>query len=390
MDEIRNPFAPGAGSQPPELAGRSAITRDADVALQRALMGRHAKSQMLLGLRGTGKTVLLNRFEQLAISHGFQSSFIEAPDDSSLADLLYPRVHQVLRKMSMVESAKELAFNAMRGLRSFASVFNVKMGDVSIAVDAAEGVADSGSLEQDLTEMFVLIGETARSAGTGWALLIDEVQYLSDKELPAIIVAVHRVNQLGLPVVFFGAGLPQLAALSGNAKSYAERLFNFPSIGPLDEEAARIAIRQPIEQEGESIDDDALDRILLETSRYPYFLQEWGYQSWNTAEGSPISLGDIGDAALDVVRRLDESFFRVRLDRLTPKERDYAIAMARLGQGPYRSADVAEKLGENVQSLGPRRAQIISKGMIYSPAHGDIDFTVPMFDDFLRRSYPEG
>ena len=227
MDEIRNPFAPGAGSQPPELAGRSVIINDADVALQRALRGRHAKSQMLLGLRGTGKTVLLNRFEQLATSHGFQSSFIEAPDDSSLAELLYPRMHQVLRKLSMVESAKEAAFGAMRGLRSFASAFKIKVGDVSIAVDPAAGVADSGLLEQDLTEMFVLIGEAAQSAGTGWVLLIDEVQYLSDQELPAIIVAVHRVNQLGLPVVFFGAGLPQLAALSGNAKSYAERLFNF-------------------------------------------------------------------------------------------------------------------------------------------------------------------
>ena len=389
MDEILNPFAPGAGSQPPELAGRSAIINDADVALQRALRGRHAKSQMLLGLRGTGKTVLLNRFEQLATSHGFQSSFVEAPDDSSLAEMLYPRMHQVLRKLSMVESAKEAAFGAMRGLRSFASAFKIKVGDVSIAVDPAAGVADSGSLEQDLTEMFVLIGETAQSAGTGWVLLIDEVQYLSEQELPAIIVAVHRVNQLGLPVVFFGAGLPQLAALSGNAKSYAERLFNFPAIGPLDDDAARIAIRQPIEDEEESIEEDALARILIETSRYPYFLQEWGYQAWNTADASPITIADVRNAASNAVRRLDESFFRVRLDRLTPKERDYVIAMARQGEGPYRSADVAEQLNESVQSLGPRRAQIISKGMIYSPAHGDIDFTVPMFDDFLRRSYPE-
>ncbi len=389
MDEIRNPFAPGAGSQPPELAGRSATIKDADVALQRALRGRHAKSQMLLGLRGTGKTVLLNRFEQLAISHSFQSSFIEAPDDRSLAELLYPRMHQVLRKLSMVQSAREAAFSGMRGLRSFASAFKIKVGDVSIAVDPATGVADSGSLEQDLTEMFVLIGETAKSAGTGWVLFIDEVQYLSGQELPAIIVAIHRVNQLGLPVVFFGAGLPQLAALSGNAKSYAERLFNFPSIGPLDAGSARIAIRQPIEHEDETIDDDALDRILVETSRYPYFLQEWGYQAWSMADESPITLANVRDAASNAIRRLDESFFRVRRDRLTPKERDYVIAMAKLGPGPYRSADVAERLGESVQSLGPRRAQIISKGMIYSPAHGDIDFTVPMFDDFLRRSYAE-
>ncbi len=344
---------------------------------------------MLLGLRGTGKTVLLNRFEELAISHDMQSSFIEAPDDSSLEELLYPRMHQVLRKLSLVESAKEQAFKAMRGLRSFASAFKIKIGDVSIAVDPAAGVADSGSLEQDLTEMFVLIGQAAQAAGTGWVLLIDEVQYLSDRELPAVIVAMHRLNQLNLPVVFFGAGLPQLAALSGNAKSYAERLFNFSTIGPLDADAARMAVQQPIEEEEESIESDALDRILLETSGYPYFLQEWAYQSWNAADESPISLDDVKEAAANAERRLDDSFFRVRLDRLTPKERDYAIAMARLGQGPYRSADVAEQLGESVQSLGPRRAQIISKGMIYSPAHGDVDFTVPTFDAFLRRVYPE-
>jgi len=386
MDEIRNPFAPGAGSQPPELAGRGTIINDAEVALQRALRGRHAKSQMLLGLRGTGKTVLLNRFERIALSHNYQTSIIEAPDDSALTALLYPRMHQVLRKLSTIESAKESVLNAMRGLRSFASAFKIKVGDVSIAVDPAAGVADSGSLEQDLSEMFVLIGEAAQLAGTGWALLIDEVQYLSDKELPAIIVAIHRVNQLGLPVVFFGAGLPQLAGMSGNAKSYAERLFNFPTIGPLERDAAKVAIRQPIEEEGESINDDALDCILEETSHYPYFLQEWGYQAWNAAAESPVNLDDVRQAAANAIRRLDESFFRVRLDRLTPKERDYVLAMAMLGRGPYRSADVAERLGENVQSLGPRRAQIISKGMIYSPAHGDIAFTVPMFDDFLRRT----
>ncbi|PKP78404.1 MAG: AAA family ATPase [Alphaproteobacteria bacterium HGW-Alphaproteobacteria-3] len=387
MDPVRNPFAPGAGSQPPELAGRDEIIKDADTALQRVLLGRHDKSQILLGLRGTGKTVLLNKIEQLAEQHGHLTAFIEAPENKSLADLLYPKIHQVLRRLSMIESARAAAHSAMRSLRAFASVFNVSVGDISISVDPEPGVADSGNLEYDLSDLFVRVGEAAKSAGKAWTLLIDEVQYLSEDELAALIVAVHRVNQKNLPVMFFGAGLPQVAALSGDAKSYAERLFSYPPVGPLDREAASAAIRQPIADEGESITDEALQFIVHRTQGYPYFLQEWGYQAWNAAEASPINSDDVEHASTAAVRRLDEGFFRVRFDRLTPKEREYVIAMARLGTGPYRSSDVAELLGESVQSLGPRRAQIINKGMIYSPAHGDIAFTVPMFEDFLTRTY---
>lgn len=212
------------------------------------------------------------------------------------------------------------------------------------------------------------------------------MQYLSKTELAALIVSIHRVNQKQLPILFFGAGLPQIAALSGDAKSYAERLFRFPAIGALDNVAAKSAIRTPIEDEGEQIEDNALDEITKLTKGYPYFLQEWGYQAWTLAEKSPITLKDVQNSSKLAWKRLDEGFFRVRFDRLTPKEREYVIAMAKLGKGSYRSAEVAEKLGENVQSLGPRRAKIINKGMIYSHAHGDIDFTVPMFDDYLRRT----
>jgi len=202
-----------------------------------------------------------------------------------------------------------------------------------------------------------------------------------------LIVAIHRTNQKNLPVLFFGAGLPQVAALSGDAKSYAERLFNYPPVGALDNGAAKAAIRQPIEAEEETITDEALNAIVSHTEGYPYFLQEWGYQAWNAADASPIDADDVEKASAAAIRRLDEGFFRVRFDRLTPKEREYVIAMAQLGKGPYRSSDVADLLGESVQSLGPRRAQIINKGMIYSPAHGDIDFTVPMFEDYLNRTY---
>lgn len=385
MDAVRNPFAPGAGTQPPALVGRDPVIDNARIALQRILQGRHDKSQILLGLRGTGKTVLLNRIEQLAETHHHVTSFIEAPESHTLAELLYPRIHQVLRKFSMSESAKHHAHNAMRALRSFASVFEVRMGDFSLSVDPETGIADSGNLEFDLSDLFIRIGETAKADGRAWTLLIDEVQYLAEDELAALIVAVHRVNQKQLPVMFFGAGLPQIAALSGDAKSYAERLFDFPTIGALPPDVAATAIRRPIEEEGEQIDRAAVQAIVSQTHGYPYFLQEWGYQAWNIAEASPIDTDDIEAASARALKRLDNGFFRVRFDRLTPKEREYVMAMSRLGDGPYRSADVADELGEQLQSLAPRRAKIINKGMIYSPGHGDIDFTVPMFDDYLRR-----
>jgi hypothetical protein len=387
MDAVRNPFAPGAGSQPPELAGRDLILEEAEVALQRVIMGRHDRSQILLGLRGTGKTVLLNAIETRARDHGHITSFIEAPEQGRLAEQLYPKLHQALRKLSGIDAAKAAAHAGLRALRGFASVFKIKIGDVAISVDPEPGVADSGNLELDLVDLFEALGRSARAAKCGWSLFIDELQYLDEPELAALIVAIHRANQTGLPILLFGAGLPQIAALSGDAKSYAERLFNFPSIGALDAEAATAAIRQPVEAEGENIDDDALVSIFRATHGYPYFLQEWGYQAWNAAVSSPITATDVVTACGNALKRLDAGFFRVRLDRLTPKEREYVVAMARLGQGPYRSADVADALGESVQSLGPRRASIIKKGMIYSPAHGDIAFTVPMFDDFLRRTF---
>lgn len=387
MDPVRNPFAPGAGSQPPALAGRDQIIEDAEIALKRTVLGKHARSQMLLGLRGTGKTVLLNKIESTAEDAGYITSMIEAPEDKTLADLLYPRMHQALRKLSFTHAAKEKVYLATRALRGFAAVFRVKVGDASISVDPEPGVADSGNLEFDLSDMFVAIGAAAQSANKGWCLLIDEVQYLKEEELQALIVALHKISQKQLPVVFFGAGLPQLAGLSGDAKSYAERLFSYPKIGPLGTQAAKRALKEPVTDEGEEITEPALADIFNLTEGYPYFLQEWGFQAWNIAQSSPIDGDDVAEATKSALRRLDDGFFRVRFDRLTPKEREYVIAMAHLGKGPYRSSDVAEVLGTAPNKLGPRRAQIIAKGMIYSPQYGDIDFTVPMFDDYLRRNW---
>ena len=387
MDAVRNPFAPGAGSRPPELAGREAILEDARIAIQRSLLGKPCRSQMLLGLRGVGKTVLLNKIEEMAEAAGHITSSIEAPEEKPLNELLVPKIHQALRKLSTLENAKAKAHQALRALRSFASVFKLGYGDASISVDPEVGVADSGDMETDLPELFVRVGEAAKAGGRAWTLLIDEVQYLRSKDLAALIVALHKVNQKDLPVLFFGAGLPQVAALSGNAKSYAERLFHYPVVGPLEDKDAETAIRQPIESEGEAIDDNAIQEILAKTKGYPYFLQEWGYQCWNISQGPRIKPGDALKAAGEATRRLDEGFFKVRFDRLTPKEREYVIAMAKLGAGPYRSSDIADALKETHQSLGPRRAQIISKGMIYSPSHGDIAFTVPLFNEYLIRNF---
>ena len=388
MDQLKNPFSPGAGSPPPELAGRDLIISEARIALGRVIAGRSSQSQILLGLRGTGKTVLLNKIEGLAEDERYLTSFVEAPEARSLAELLYPQMRQVLRKLSNVEAARAAVNSALSGLRNFASVFKVAVGEMEIGVEPAPGSADSGDLELDLTEMFALIGRAARDAGRGWALLVDEVQYLSEQDLAAIIVAVHRTSQRSLPILVVAAGLPQIAGLAGDAKSYAERLFAFPAIGALDKDAAIEAIRNPIERQGAAIDDEALDEMIAKTDGYPFFLQEWGYQAWNAATTSPITLEDTILASEQALARLDSGFFKVRMDRLTPAEVEYVNAMADLGRGPYRSVDVASALGKDLAALGPRRASIIEKGMIYSPGHGEVDFTVPLFDDFLRRRSP--
>ena len=389
MNPVSNPFAPGAGNQPPELAGRATILKDASTAIQRAKLGKHSRSQMLLGLRGVGKTVLLNKIIDIAEEHGFLTSFIEAQEGYSLTKSLTQKINQILQKLSLVEGAKEKCYSGLRALKSFASTFKISYGELAISVNSEAGVADSGELESDLSELFVRIGEAAQSAGKGWVLLIDEVQYLNAHDLGALIAALHKVNQKQLPVIFFGAGLPQVAALSGNAKSYAERLFHYPSVGPLTKEDSNTAVNQPIVDEGMEISVEALEEIYQKTKGYPYFLQEWGYHCWQVCETERIDLTDAKAAEHIATRVLDAGFFKVRFDRLTIKQREYVIAMASLGKGPYyRSSDIADILGVTPESLSPRRAEIIGKGMVYSPSHGDIAFTVPLFDEYLTRNYP--
>lgn len=390
MDAVKNPFAPGAGTPPPELAGRDELLETVRVALERARLGRPAKSVLMVGLRGVGKTVLLDRMREEAESRGLHTLRVEAPESRSLPAILAPQLRQALLRLSRNEKAKELAQRALRGLAGFAKSLKFKYEDIEVGLDLEPepGLADNGDLEHDLQALLEATGAAARKAGSALVLFVDELQYVEVEELAALITALHRAAQGRLPVVLVGAGLPQLRGRMGRAKSYAERLFDFPEIGPLPPPAARAAIAKPVLAEGGRIREDAVERIVEKTHGYPYFLQEWGKHAWDTAAKSTITAQDVEVASVAAIAALDESFFRVRFDRLTPVEKRYLRAMADLGPGPHRSGDIAAKLDREVTALGPTRNQLISKGMIWSPCHGDTSFTVPLFDEFMRRIMP--
>ena len=385
MDPYINPFALGAGSRPPELAGRDEILHSAKISCGRALKGRSARSMMLLGLRGTGKTVLLNEIGKFAREQGLLVSKIESPERESLARLLYPEMRKVMRSLSGLEAARQLAERGLKGLRSFASIFKIDISGVEIGVEPEPGLADSGNLQYDLPDIFELIGRAAQAVGKGWILLIDEVQYLSEADLSALIVALHRVSQEGLPVLLVGAGLPQVARLAGKANSYAERLFLYPLLDALDSIPASQAIEKPILDVGAAIHSDALREIVACTKGYPFFLQEWASAAWNNAEGPEISLQDVQNSYAETLASLDNGFFMGRLDRLTKSEVLFVEKMSELGDGPYSMADIASAMGRMQSSLGPTRASLIHKGMIYSTEHGYLNFTVPLFAEFMRR-----
>lgn len=390
MNPVTNPYAPGAGTPPPELAGRDVLRETVRVAIERIRLGLPTKSVLMVGLRGVGKTVLLDRMRDDAEAAGVQTVRVEAPESRSLPAILAPQLRQALLRLSRNELAKDLAHRALRGLAGFAKALKFKYADIEVGFDfePEAGLADNGDLENDLQDLFQAVGEAAQKAGTALVLFIDELQYVEEGQLAALITALHRTAQRRLPVVLVGAGLPQLRGRMGHAKSYAERLFDFPEIGALLPPAAEIAIRKPAVAQGVEVDEDALQQIVRETRGYPYFLQEWGKHAWDSAKASPITREDVEVASKAAIAALDESFFRVRFDRLTPVEKKYLRAMAELGAGPHRSGDIADNLDRKVTSLGPTRNQLISKGMVWSPNHGDTAFTVPLFDEFMRRIMP--
>ncbi len=373
------------------MAGRDDLIEKAAIALDRIRAGRAARSFILYGLRGVGKTVLLNRIRLDAEARGLISVKVEAPEGRSLPALLAPALRAALIRLSRIEAAKAGAAKALRVLGSFAQALKIKYQDLEFGVDGAveKGVADSGNLDNDLTELLRVVGQAAAERNTAVVLYIDELQYVPEEQSASLISALHDISQEQIPITMVAAGLPQLVGQTGRAKSYAERLFEFAPVDRLEDKAARAAIIVPASDLGVAYDADAVAEILEQTKGYPYFLQEWGKHSWNVADASPIGLKDAARATVDALAELDASFFRVRFDRLTPAEKRYMRAMAELGPGPHRSGDIADVLKSKVTSVAPVRNGLIAKGMIYSPAHGDTAFTVPLFDGFMKRTLPE-
>lgn len=391
MQITHNPFNPGAGTPPPTLAGRDTVRENLHNCIERLRIGRHSNGQLLIGLRGVGKTVLLERMVYDTEQQGAITVHLEAPEFKSLPASLTKELRLALIRMSQVQSAKDAVVRGLRALAGFVSSLKVTYRDIEVGLDYAPevGLADSGDLEMDLRALLVEAGHAARSAKTVLAIFIDELQCMPKHEMAALLYALHRCGQLQLPVILIGAGLPQLIGLVGDAKSYAERMFEITDIGPLSEVDARDAISGPAEQEGVEITPDALDAIVEQTLAYPYFLQQWGKHTWSIAKQSPITAAHVTNASGEAINALDKSFYRFRFNRLTVAERRYLRAMAELGEGPHYSDDVAAELGKPVDTLERIRNDLITKGMLYSDPQGDAAFTVPRFHEFLKRVMPD-
>jgi hypothetical protein len=389
VDPRRNPYAPGAGAEPPALVGRDRELEAFDILLARLRAGRPEQSLLVTGRRGVGKTVLLGAFEQRARAEGWVSVDSEVRRDVAFG----PRMAQLARR-ALLETAprsrwRERARRAARVLRSFSITVGTD-GSVTgnLDVEPLDGVADSGDLSDDTTDLLVAIGEAAQEHGTGVVFLLDEVQFLSRVELEAMIAALHKVVQRRLPLAVVGAGLPHLPRLAGEAKSYAERLFRYPTIGPLERGDAEQALTLPAAELGVAFEPRAIDTVVAFTEGYPYFIQEYGKVLWDRADGTPITAVEAVEAQALVEARLDESFFRVRVERVSELEVRYLRAMAELGPDAQRASDVAAVLGRSADQLGQIRSRLIEKGLLYTPSYGRASFTVPQFDRFMRRTYP--
>jgi hypothetical protein len=390
MDPKKNPFTPGAGFYPPEFAGRASAVSDTEIAIAQIKAGRPAQGVVAYGLRGVGKTVLLNVIEEQAKQEGFHVISLEATDEIGLADALIPELQHVIAKLSTVEKAKQMAISALNALRDFASAFSVEYQGATLGVKKRDEISvGTGNIESHLRALLQEVGEAAKAAEQPLALFIDELQYLqlrdNGREFGALIAALHRVGQRRLPVILFGAALPQVLGIASKQRSYAERIFRFTEVGALSPDEAARAIRAPIEAQGAAITNDALARIIALTKGYPYFLQEYGRQAWLAAPDSPITLADVERAHEQATAALDQSFFEARMQRVTTKERDYLLAMAGLGEGPYSTSEVAVALGVEPAKVTLFRDSLVRKGMIWAPKRGSVEFTVPMFDNYLRR-----
>jgi hypothetical protein len=389
MFSTKNPYTPGAGTQPPELTGRDELVEQFGFTIARLIDGIPGQSLIPVGLRGVGKTVLLNVFEKQAESAGAVTEHLEADQDTTTPDVLARRMRSALYKLAPRDSwGRGAVARALGVVSSVYMTFAPHGVSFGVAIEPLTGVGDSGDLREDFIDLFVAVGEAAREHKRGVVLAIDEVQNLSNDVFRAVIMGLHRCSQLNLPVMLVGAGLPTIKGKAGDVKTYSERLFQFPEIGSLDEDDAVRALVAPAERFGVRFSDPAVESILERSLGYPYFLQEWGFGVWNAAEGPVISYETVQWAETAVQMKLDESFFGVRMGRLTPQERQYLRVMADLGPGPYRSASIAEAMDKGLQQVAPTRGRLINKGMIWSGEYGEIAFTVPLFDEYLKRNVP--
>jgi AAA ATPase domain len=390
MDPADNPYTPSAGATPPALVGRKAELDTFGTALTRLSQGRHARSMVLSGLRGVGKTVLLNEFDKLAREHGWiTSGAVECNEDDRLGPLIARLVHRSLRRLSKAKRAGHAIERALGVLRAFSlSLDEAGRPALRIDVEAVKGVADSGDAEADIVELFTELGTAAAAQNAGVAMLLDEMQYLQRDDLALISAVFHRVSQDLSPIMLVGAGLPQLPLILRDAKPYNERLFSYRMIESLAPPAARQALLIPAARRGIEFDPRAVEIVLGHSEGYPYFLQQWGETIWNDVDSSPVTIADVNDAQELVADELDRRFFRDRYESCTEAERIYVAAMADIGDGPHSSSQIAAHMGRRLSDVSVRRDGLIKKGIIFNPADSDLDFTVPKFAEFVRRVHP--
>ncbi|HEU5280616.1 MAG TPA: ATP-binding protein [Gammaproteobacteria bacterium] len=390
MNPLLNPYAPGAGTQPPELAGRDTLLTLASIAIQRIAAGKSARGVVLTGLRGVGKTVLLNRIRLEAETKNIITVRMEVPEGRSLPSLLAPALKSAILKLQGGRSASDLLKRGFQALSMFVSAMKLKYQDIEVGFEFENNSTfpHLESLDDSLTQVIESIGSLAKEKNTAIVFFIDEIHLLPEKELSSLIMALHRASQDAIPVTLIAAGLPQIMTAMGEAKTYAERLFEFQTIAELDEAAATQALVVPIKKLNVAYTDDALQEIINKTARYAYFIQEWGRHAWDVAASSPITLNDAIQATALAQADLDGSFFRMRFEQLTPTQKEYIQAMAILGKGPHASGEIATQLNKTVTQISSIRDQLIHKGIIYSPSYGETAFTVPLFDAFIRRTMP--
>lgn len=391
MNPRQNPFAPGAGTKPPALVGRDEQIESFDVLLERLENGYAEQSMIITGLRGVGKTVLLDVFREIAEARDWATVEWEVEKNSPFSSKMAAQVRRALLQLAPKARWSNRVLRAAAILKSFTVTFNPDGAmTAGLDVEALSGHGDSGAMAEDLTDLFVALGEAAREQAKGVIFLLDEVQYLRPNELEAVIAALHKCARRNLPITLVGAGLPQIPRLAGEAKSYAERLFTFPRIGELDLQThARDALILPVNALGAKFANVAVNHIVDYTQGYPYFLQEYGKFAWDEASGEMIELADVQAVMPLVEAKLDESFFRVRADRTTDLELRYLYAMAQLGPEAHRASDVAKKIDRTTEQAGPIRSRLIDKGLLYTPGHGYAAFTVPQFDRYLLRCHSE-